>query len=177
MVADLDGQLAAWLEHPVTRRMLAVPERIREVERFERVHLGGVPIFLALDVLMEDGDGGFVVVDWKTGRNHGSEVDGQLRLYGWHVRQRFRHARRVLAMEATTRDGGHRTLELTPHDTHEAREHLHESVELMKSWLLDPSKDQAIVDTFPRLDDGAEACTWCRWRRPCGREDEPRAQA
>ena len=67
-----------------------MPERIRQIEDLNELHLNGVKVWVKLDVLMDDGQGGLVIVDWKTGRSHVDEtVNTQLGIYGVYAKRNW----------------------------------------------------------------------------------------
>lgn len=172
LVDEMCGQVEAWLDHPLAQRLHEVPERIREVEKLERLVVGEVPVWVSLDVLVEDGQGGFVVIDWKTGRHHVDEVvDGQLGVYGLYVHRRYgAPVDRVVGVHASTRFGDFRQHAIDAEGLRLTHELVHASAARMAALLADPGKDEADEDRFARLPEGDPQCATCRYRRACGRE-------
>ena len=61
-----------------------------EVEELRQIQVDDIPVWVSLDALVRDGKGGFVIVDWKTGKNHTTEkVAGQLGIYALYVLDRY----------------------------------------------------------------------------------------
>ena len=83
---ELTRQVNGLFENPVLLRLTRVPEQICEIEELRQIHIDGIPVWVSLDVLVRDDKGGFVIVDWKTGRGHSSDkVAAQLGVYGVYV--------------------------------------------------------------------------------------------
>lgn len=168
---DLATQSAALLDHPLFRRLLAVPERLVEVERFGRVQVGGVSVSVSLDVLVRDGRGGMVVIDWKTGRDPLSDVASpQLLLYARYVADRYRVPwSQIAALVGATRTGEHLRARLDPADAAALDDQVAASAAQMRSVLPDPARDEVPESAFEPLPLGHAACEVCRFRGPCGR--------
>jgi hypothetical protein len=171
-IDDLVEQVDALLEHPVMLRLLEVPDQIVEIERLERVPLGGVPVWVSLDVLVHDGKGRYVVVDWKTGRGGADEVAAmQVALYASYVQRRYGVGRDgVTGLVASTRTGGFREIAYDANMEARARQLVTRSASEMLQHVSDPSHDDAPAEAFPMLPEGDPACANCRYRRASGRE-------
>ena len=171
-VDELVEQVASALAHPLVARLRDVPDRVVEHEKLVRFHDGDVPIWVALDVLVEDGRGGHVVIDWKTGRHHVDDVvDMQLALYALYVHRRHRiPVDRIVAVHASTRDGTFRQNAMRPQDVREASRLVHSSAADMRERLVAPHEDLADEGAFAKLEEGATECARCVYRRCCERE-------
>ncbi|MCB9680749.1 MAG: PD-(D/E)XK nuclease family protein [Alphaproteobacteria bacterium] len=172
LVDDLVGQVAAWLDHPIAARIREVPERVREVERLERFVVGDTPLFVALDVLVDDGQGGLVVIDWKTGTMHvDDEVDAQLGVYALYAHRRYTMpGPRITVVQASTRDGSFRQRTGSAADLAETSRRIQASADQMAALLRDPTRDEAEEVRFPKLPAGSDTCETCTYRRACDRE-------
>lgn len=171
-IEDLVEQVEAALTHPIMLRIFDVPARVVEVEQLERVPVAGVPTWVSLDVLVEDGRGGYVVVDWKTGR-HVNElsVSRQVALYAAYVQRRYDvPASGVRGLIAYTRTKQFREVSCSPADLAEVRELVQQSAAEMRAHGTDPDSDEAPIEAFDLLPEGSETCATCRYRRICGRE-------
>ena len=62
-VDDIGQLIGNVFDNPVFLRLAQVPDRIRESEKLVRIPIADVPVWVSLDVLVEDGQGGFVIVD------------------------------------------------------------------------------------------------------------------
>lgn len=179
-VEEIARQLAGLFGNPVFRRLLDVPARIREIEELQQLQVGSVPVWVSLDVLVEDGEGGFVVIDWKTGRGHDVEtVAGQLSVYGAYVLQRYldedlrevtpQALDRVKAMYVNLRSGDREVLSVDLTALTDALECIDGSASEMRALLVDEAENVARIDDFPMLPEGSAACSTCNFRGTCGR--------
>ncbi|MCB9663861.1 MAG: PD-(D/E)XK nuclease family protein [Alphaproteobacteria bacterium] len=171
-VDELVEQTDAAIDHAVARRLFQVPGRIREVEQLERLQVGDVPVWVALDVLVEDGEGGLVVIDWKTGAAPpAGDAERQLALYALYAHRRHRvPLDRISAIEARTRLGDFRTLRVGAATLREVEELVRTSAAEMRAMLPDPEVDQAPEEAFAALPEGDATCAGCVFRRACDRE-------
>lgn len=180
-LADLEAAVRKLLDHPVLARLTEVPERVREIERFSRLRLWGVDVWLSPDVVVEDGAGGFVVVDWKTGRHHQDDVvDGQLGLYALYVLDRYTNTRvdrggplpldRVKGLVATLGDPPFRNRSLTPADVEATRQAILGSITAMRGEQVSAEGEVPPESAFPKVREGDPRCSWCSFRRTCQRE-------
>lgn len=178
LVEEVVEQVRRLADHPVFQRLLRVPGRILEVDRLHRDAVAGVPAYIAPDVVVDDGAGGRVVVDWKSGRvQDTATVDGQLAAYALYERERAAPAR-VVGVHADTRAGTHRTVPFDDAVLDATAAAIQERVAAMRAVLPDPDHDDAPVEGFRRLEEGDPACARCRFRGPCGRDpDAPGANA
>ncbi len=169
---DLTTQVSNLLVHPVLQRLLDVPERIIEVEQLERVPIRHVPTWVSLDVLVADGRGGYVVVDWKTGRTQSAEQSAeQLALYAAYVCRRYDTTPdRVRGLFASTRTGEYADVGLDRASAERVESTAVRSAAEMLAVLPDPTVDEAPEELFAPLPEGSPACPRCRYRRPCGRD-------
>jgi len=180
-LVELERQVRGLFENRVFLRLARVPERIREVERLETLRVEDVPVYVSLDVLVSDGDGGFVIIDWKTGKEHDSEtVVAQLGVYGLYVFDRYfrippsasveRPVGKVTTMYVNLRTGHHEVHQPTDEVLVGTVEVIRTSAQAMRERLADRRENIAREDDFPRVDAGHPACTSCAFRRTCGRE-------
>ncbi len=177
-VATLVGNI---FSNPIFLRLAQVPERIREMERLERLEVDGVPVWVSLDVLVEDGDGGMVVVDWKTGVAHDtSRIEGQLAVYAAYVLQRYYATEptgaadapldRIQTMYANLRDNSQQIFAVDGAALERTLNTIRASAGAMRETLVDPQNNVGREDDFPMLPEGSELCVSCSYRRTCGRE-------
>ena len=175
MKDELTRQVRGIFDNPIFLRLARVPERIQEIEELESLDMSGIPVWVSLDVLVDDGRGGFVIIDWKTGTNHTVEkVAAQLGIYALYVKERYgsrlRNVSSIQAMYVNTR---HHTFETIPIDetsVQTAIQTVQSSSAAMQDLLADREHNIAHIERFPRLSEGSEACGFCEYRRSCGRE-------
>jgi len=180
-LAEISRQIRGLFDNKVFLRLTRVPERMVEVEQLEQLHVGDVPVWVSLDVLVSDGDGGFVVIDWKTGRAHdGETVVRQLGVYGAYVVQRYLRRDphqvdgelldRVKVMYVNLREHSFDTRDLVVEGMQQTLQTIRTSAAGMRDLLRDVSENVADEADFPMLEEGAEACAHCPFRRSCGRD-------
>lgn len=170
-LADLAARFDDLMVHPVLRRLRAVPDRIVEVDRLRKVRLDGFRLYVAPDVLVADGHGGRVIVDWKTGRSHDPElVAQQMAVYAWWVHHDDGiPIDRIKGLQANVPGAEHLTVCFEPRHLELTKQTVAESVARMQALLVAPDRDEAVAEAFEPLEPGAEACQSCRFRGPCGR--------
>jgi hypothetical protein len=119
---------------------------------------------------MEDGAGGLVIIDWKTGKSHdASVVARQLGIYALYARDVLGVAVDKLKMvHVNLRDNLFVTHEMSEEMLIEATATVESSASEMKS--LTTLENEAKESDFPKLPIGDKACTFCNFRRDCGRE-------
>ena len=177
---EISRQIRGLFDNRVFLRLTSVPGRIVEVERLEQLFVGDVPVWVSLDVLVSDGEGGFVVIDWKTGRAHDAEtVVRQLGVYGAYVVQRYLRQDpgrveadqldRVKVMYVNLREETYDTRDLDLAAMRETLATIDTSSARMRELLVDVGENVAKEADFPMLEEGAEACAHCAFRRTCGR--------
>lgn len=170
-IAEISRQVRVLFDHPVFRRMLAVPERIVEVEVLRRIDIAGVPVYVKLDALMADGQGGLVIIDWKTGESHeDSEIAKQLGIYGiYAVQEKGVPVDRVQALHVNLRHNSHTLHPVDANSLDVTREFVSGSAEAMRSLLSDVARNEAVEAAFPMVPEGDSRCGRCRFHGICGR--------
>ena len=170
-LAEMDRQVVNLSEQRLFRRLLAVPERVREVEELRDFLVGEDPVYASLDVLVEDGCGGAVILDWKTGQHHDNAVIGaQLGVYGLYATQVLGFPEdRIVAIHVNLRHGTETVHRVDPAAIALARETLARDMAGMRGELADVAANRAEAEAFPPLAEGAEACGRCNFRGVCGR--------
>lgn len=178
-VQEIGRQVGVLADTPVYRRLVEVPTKLREVERLASMDIDGVPVWVKLDALVDDGRGGSVVIDWKTGASHEREsISTQLGIYGLYCEKVFGvPPERITTMHVNLRSG---TQERHPVDREVlqgARAFILESAREMRALLSDARENQARIEEFPMLPEGSRSCGRCPFRRTCGREQaDPQPQ-
>lgn len=171
-VEEIERQVRALLANRIFRRLLDVPERIREVEELQRFPVGDIDVFVSLDVLVDDGRGGVVIIDWKTGDAHEDEtIAAQLGVYGLYARDVLGvPGDRIVAMHVNLRHDQEVRHPVGDAEIALAREAIASSAAAMRGALQDVAANVAVREDFPTLPVGDARCGWCRFRRGCGRE-------
>jgi hypothetical protein len=176
---EIKRQIAGLFENPVFLRLSRVANKICEIEELQQIQVETVPVWVSLDVLVEDGQDGYVIIDWKTGREHQADkVAAQLGVYGVYVHhQYFRHHQAdgrpvggLKAMYVNTRHNTHETFVVDAEMIADAGRLIHQSAKSMLELLADKTENIANKEDFPVIEEGSAACSQCSYRRACGRE-------
>lgn len=167
---EIERQIRTLYENPIFKRILQVPERIRQVEVLNQTVLAGVPVWVKLDVLMEDGQGGLVIVDWKTGRSHVSEtVQDQLGIYALYARQDL-GVQNIKAVHVNLREDQFTTHEVDEAQLEKSEAFVRDSAAAMRAMLTQPDDNLGSEADFEKIPEGSPACSRCRFRRDCERD-------
>ena len=138
------------------------------VEDLVTFEVGGVSVYVRMDLAYRGPDGRVVIVDWKTGRGEGRFSEVQLAGYalyaaeqGWvQEPEEIRTELAYLAIPRYVRRSVDRkTLE-------RARNFIAKSAGNMKSLLLDPVANLARLEDFPMIE-RPRICRRCNYRRLC----------
>jgi len=167
-LGDISELVRALYDHAVFRRIVEVPERLVEIEELVEVELRGVPTRVRLDVLIDDGDGGKVVIDWKTGRSHRAEVvRDQLAVYGLYVQEKYKQTSR--GMYANVRLNNWGLYDLDDELLDRVAAFIQGSYDEMQAADPDPAAVEESEENFSKIPVGSRQCRWCAFRRDCGR--------
>ncbi len=139
--------------------------------------VGGVPVFLRMDLAFRDHTGRVVIVDWKTGRSEGRFNEIQLAGYALYAaRQGWVQSPEEIQTELAylaiprfvRRSVDARRLEA-------ARAFIEKSASTMRGLLLDPELNVGRLEDFAMID-RPQACRRCNFRRLCFPRAEPALQ-
>jgi CRISPR/Cas system-associated exonuclease Cas4 (RecB family) len=154
-------------------------ERWLALEDLVSFHVGGVEVFLRMDLAYRDRDGRVVIVDWKTGRGEGRFNEVQVAGYALYATEKgwvgdpeeiSTELNYLVIPKAVRRPV---TKEMVAH----ARSFVERSARDMKALLLDPVQNLARPEDFPMID-RPQVCRRCNFRRLCfPREAETPAPA
>jgi hypothetical protein len=167
----IEEQVQGFFDRPTVKRLHQVPERLLEVEELTQVTIGDVPVWVKLDALVSDGSGGAVVIDWKTGAHHKTEVvAAQLGVYGLYcVEHHDIPADRIIAMHVNLRTGDRTQHPIDRAILDQAQQDIQTSADAMRAKLVDVPGNVADEVDFPMLPEGDASCGSCLFRRSCGR--------
>ncbi len=173
-IAEIERQVRGLYVNRIFRRLAQVPERVMEVEELRRFRVGTTDVYAALDVLVADGKGGVVIIDWKTGEAHADdEIAAQLGVYGLYATQELgAPADKVKAMHVNLRHATETTHDVGPAQIEAAREEIASSVAAMRARLKNVAENLAEREDYPLVPEGDRRCRHCSFRRTCGRETE-----
>lgn len=167
----IEQQVRGFFERPTVRRLHQVPQQLIEVEELTQVTVGDVPVWVKLDALVSDGQGGAVVIDWKTGKHHQTEVvAAQLGVYGLYCTMQHNiPADRIIAMHVNLRTGDRTQHPIDAAILEAAQADIQASADAMRAKLSDVAGNVADPAEFPMLPEGNPKCAGCQFRRSCGR--------
>ena len=167
---EIERQIRTLYENAIFKRILQVPERIRQIEVLNQTQLAGVPVWVKLDVLMEDSHGGLVIVDWKTGRSHDNEkVNAQLGVYALYARQDL-GVKEIKAVHVDLRKDQFLTHQVDEEQLEKSEAFVRDSAAAMLAMLVDPDENKGRESDFEQLPEGSASCLRCNFRRDCGRD-------
>lgn len=138
------------------------------IEDLVSYDVGGVPVFLRMDLAYRDRDGRVVIVDWKTGRGEGRFSEVQLAGYALYAAQQgwvqsadeLRTELAYLAIPRYVR----RSVDQKRLD--HARSFIEKSASSMKALLLDPVANLGRLEDFPMIE-RPTVCRRCNFRKLC----------
>ena len=145
------------------------PEGIVSVEELEHVDVGGIKVWVKLDVCVKGRSDDYVIIDWKTGLSHRSEdVALQLGIYGLFGKKRWGvPAERISGFDVNLRQAATHRHPINDEVLQRTSAYVTESAARMRALLEDPVNNVAAIDKFPMTADSWK-CKSCRFRRACG---------
>jgi hypothetical protein len=131
----------------------------------------GTKIWVAVDFAYRDADGRIHLLDWKTGKER--DVDHvQVGTYALYAQGKWNVAvdSVVGGLVYLAASGGADCVSVAADRAalDACTTTMRTSIAAMKESLVDPGKNVASEDAFPKLED-RDACRRCPFRRPCGR--------
>ena len=169
VVGTVMRSLRNFFRSPVLQEALAVGRsQWLTVEDLVSFDVGGVPVFLRMDLAFRDAQGRVVIVDWKTGRGEGRFNEIQLAGYalyaarqGWvQGAEEIQTELAYLAIPRYVR----RSVDARKLD--HARAFIEKSAARMKDLLVDPALNLGRLEDFAMID-RPQACRRCNFRRLC----------
>jgi PD-(D/E)XK nuclease superfamily protein len=179
VVGTVMRSLRNFFKSPVLQEALAVGRASwLTVEDLISFEVGGVNVFLRMDLAFRDAQGRVVIVDWKTGRGEGRFSEIQLAGYalyaarqGWvAAAEEIQTELAYLAIPRYVR----RSVDARKLD--HARAFIEKSAGGMKALLLDPLLNLGRLEDFPMID-RPQTCRRCNFRRLCFPPKEVAAEA
>jgi hypothetical protein len=170
----IDGSLRAFYRSPVLERIRATPrDRWLSVDELDSWEFEGTKVWVAVDFAHRDPEGRVHILDWKTGKERGVDHT-QIGIYSLYAQRKWSAAPEQVqgTLVYLVPDGAGEAQELQVAADAAALDtcqgDMRASIAAMKGVLADPARNQAQLDAFPQLPDGAP-CRRCPFRRPCGR--------
>ena len=171
-IQEIERQVRGLFENRIFRRLQQVPDRVMEVEELRRFAVGDAQVYVSLDVLVSDGRGGVVILDWKTGAAHSDhEIAAQLGVYGLYATQELGVPEdRIQAMHVNLRHASETTHRVGATEIEAARAEIAADMATMRALLRDVPANLADPEDYPALPPGDPQCRGCSFRRSCARE-------
>lgn len=179
VVGTVMRSLRNFFKSPVLQEALGVGRSSwLTVEDLVSFEVGGVNVFLRMDLAFRDAQGRVVIVDWKTGRGEGRFNEIQLAGYalyaarqGWSASpEEIQTELAYLAIPRYVR----RSVDARKLD--HARAFIEKSAGGMKTLLLDPLLNLGRIEDFPMID-RPQTCRRCNFRRLCFPPSDVAAEA
>ena len=163
------GCLAAFVESPVLREILAVPFlQWKPVDTLDTFDLEGIKIWCAIDFAYTDSSGILRLLDWKTGGENRETITIQLGCYAlfamdsWYVPfEKIRCHGVFLRENARTSD-----YPITAELLVETKDHVLTSAARMREMLDDVEGNVGSEDRFP-CRENESVCRRCNFREVC----------
>ncbi|SFF82599.1 CRISPR/Cas system-associated exonuclease Cas4, RecB family [Halobacillus alkaliphilus] len=143
--------------------------RFIEAEDFRFMKANGVKIFIVMDLVYKDlQKDQWIIVDWKTGKAS-DEDRNQLALYALYLKQKYDipSIEDIVIRNEYLLEGTHIEYQLKEQDLINVQ-HLYQiSMEQMKAYLEDPSKNKPLpIENFPMQED-PRVCARCNYQELC----------
>ena len=169
VVGTVMRSLRNFFRSPVLQEALGVGRSSwLTVEDLVSFEVGGVPVFLRMDLAFRDGNGQVVIVDWKTGRGEGRFNEIQLAGYALYAARQgwvasAEEIQTELAYLAIPRYVRRR---VDARKLDHARAFIEKSASRMKGLLVDPALNLGRLEDFAMVD-RPQMCRRCNYRRLC----------
>lgn len=159
------------------RRTFAVPKtRLRFIDpqsiHDKRIELDGLVLYASPDLVVEDADGGFHIIDWKTGKTFKTNL-AQLAIYGLFVKEKFgQPLERMTAHLVYVAARYEETIRNISEGVEEAKREIATYCEDVRGRLTDGAANVAgDISNFP-MTENRVLCRSCNFRELCDRVEE-----
>ncbi|MDQ6779923.1 MAG: PD-(D/E)XK nuclease family protein [Candidatus Eremiobacteraeota bacterium] len=170
----VDGLAAS----PFGRRTFAVStKQLRFIDPrsidHKRIAFNGMVLYASPDLVVEDPQGGYHIIDWKTGKTFKTNL-AQLAVYGLFVQEKFgQPLERMTAHLIYVAAQRHEIINNIAEGVEEAKREIETYVADVQARLTDVSANLAAdIGRFPMTENRA-LCKTCNFRELCDRIDEP----
>ena len=143
------------------------PGAWKTIEHRMSFDLGGVPVFVKIDLAFEE-DGHLTIVDWKTGRSDNAESGlFQLGCYALFAREEWDYpVERIQVIEHNLTTGRETSHDVNPEQLEGVAERIRQESGLMKNALADPLENRADREDFP-MTEKQMLCRSCNFQKLC----------
>lgn len=144
--------------------------KIRIIEDMDTFELFDTPIYAIPDLVFERPDGMWVVVDWKTGKEHDSHL-GQINVYCMYLKEKHGvKEENITGRVEYLLTGRAKDVAISRESFEETRREISKSVDQMKAVLLDPENNIPKEKTEYPLAEHSRLCPWCNFYEMCKEE-------
>jgi CRISPR/Cas system-associated exonuclease Cas4 (RecB family) len=166
----IEGSIRAFYASQTFDRIRAIPSaRWLTVDELDSWSFEGTKVWVAIDFAYRDEDERVHVLDWKTGKERGSD-HMQVAQYALYAQRKWDVPPESVVGGLVYLGSGVERVDVAVDapalETAQAR--MRESISAMKAHLDDPLRNAASRERFPQIEDRS-ACRRCPFRRPCGR--------
>jgi hypothetical protein len=169
VVGTVMRSLRNFFKSPVLAEALAVGRsQWLTVEDLVSFEVGGVPVFLRMDLAFRDRQGKVVIVDWKTGRGEGRFNEIQLAGYALYAARQgwVQSAEEIQTELAYLAIPRYVRRSVDGRKLDHARAFIEKSASRMKALLKDPALNLGELADFAMID-RPQVCRRCNFRRLC----------
>jgi len=137
------------------------------LEDLESFPLGGVPVFVKMDLAWRPPAGGLLIIDWKTGRREPQSDGLQLAVYALHACERWgADPASIEIREVNVSSGAQSAAHFSAGQLEGARAAITASIAAMRARLADADANLARLEDFP-AQPAPRTCRWCCFREAC----------
>ncbi|MFW6133981.1 MAG: PD-(D/E)XK nuclease family protein [Elusimicrobiota bacterium] len=136
---------------------------IKISEDMDTFDVQGTPIYAVPDLVYENGEGKWVVVDWKSGKEHDSHPR-QINVYSLYLTEKFGiEPEDIIGKMEYLLTGKCLNINVTRETVEQARSDIIKSIKEMQQYLLDKEKNIPVeMEKFP-LTKHPRLCRWCNF--------------
>jgi len=174
VMARLEQLTAALLAHPVYRNIANNAHNILQLDQVRRYQLDDVPVFSVPDVLMQEPDGTYHLLDWKTGRvtsEYFGRMKTQLGVYALDLVRNYQvNANQVLCEVVDIPSGCSYAFRMTAQALAETETAIRQSIAEMRACQMNIELNQAVIEDHPMVNEdktGGAVCATCVYRTVC----------
>jgi CRISPR/Cas system-associated exonuclease Cas4 (RecB family) len=166
----MENSVSNILNSETLREVLADNCRIRFAEQMDTFELFGTSIYAVPDLVFERPGGDWVVVDWKTGKEHDSHPS-QINIYGMYLKHKLAigHDNITGRVEYLV-TGKNREVLINEETLNQSCSQIKNSIIEMKEFLLDPDENIPLDKESYPLTKHTRFCKWCNFYQLCKEE-------
>ncbi len=140
---------------------------VKITENMDTFNFLETPIYAIPDLVFERFDGKWVVVDWKTGKEHDSHLN-QISVYSMYLREKHNISEDdIIGKIEYLLTGKSKEVLISSELLESARENIKESISDMKKALADPDNNIPMQKHEYPLAKHKRLCPWCNFYEMC----------